>query len=360
MFLLLLWLTINDVFAISRSNTRVYPRYLPTCMSRSRAWCFTINNYTAEDERCLELLDCIYVTYGRERGEVGTPHLQGFVYFADGKTFNTVRRVLGGRSHCEPKSRHSTFRQCIEYCHKDGDFVARGTAPQDQRQKGEGERDRWDEALENAKTGNVDAIPGDIYLRCYSSIKRIAQDHAPEANPLAEREFYGVWIHGPPRTGKSHSVRGLDVKIYLKGINKWWCGYKDERVVVIDEFEPKHSEFMTAFLKTWVDRWPFTCEFKGGNVRSIRPEWVIVTSNHPLENCFYGVDCEALKSRFKILEKTEKNQDLRLGDLLGLSPNRDVLDFDENIDINGIWSGGEEMQLESSDFAWIGSSCPLE
>lgn len=329
-------------------------------MSRYRAWCYTLNNYTEDDERNLSALDCVYHTYGRERGEMGTPHLQGFVYFADGKTLQAVRRLLGGRAHVEPKSRHSRFADCIRYCQKDGDFETFGKAPEDQRQKGEGEQERWSEALENAKAGNFDAIPGDIYLRCYSAVKRVAQDHAPEATPLAEREFYGVWIHGPPRTGKSHSVRGLDVKIYLKGINKWWCGYKDERVVVIDEFEPKHAEFMTAFLKTWVDRWPFTCEFKGGNVRSIRPEWVVVTSNHPLENCFYGVDCEALKSRFKILEKTSKEQDLRLGDLLLLRPNSDVLNLDENVEVNNIggWSVG--MELEGGDLSWIGSCGTLE
>lgn len=324
---------------------------------RSRAWCYTLNNYSEDDERILGALDCVYHTYGRERGQLGTPHLQGFIYFADGKSLSTVRRLLGGRAHCEAKSRHSSFDDCIRYCHKDGDFVVVGKAPQDQREKGQAEESRWADALENAKTANFDAIPGDIYLRCYSAIKRVAQDHAAEATPLAEREFYGVWIHGPPRTGKSHSVRTLNVPIYLKGINKWWCGYKDERIVVIDEFEPKHSEFMTAFLKTWVDRWPFTCEFKGGNVRSIRPEWVVVTSNHPLENCFYGVDCEALKSRFKIIEKTAKGQDLRLGDLLGLIPNGDVFDFSENVDSNiGITWGALEDELENGLLGGIGGN----
>jgi len=48
----------------------------------SRAWCYTINNFTEEDRDGLRALTCAYNIFGYERGDEGTPHLQGYVQFA--------------------------------------------------------------------------------------------------------------------------------------------------------------------------------------------------------------------------------------------------------------------------------------
>ena len=64
-------------------------------MERSRAYVFTLNNYTEEDEKYLqEVLQCRYIIYGRETApETGTPHLQGYVYFNSARPFNAVRKL---------------------------------------------------------------------------------------------------------------------------------------------------------------------------------------------------------------------------------------------------------------------------
>ena len=49
---------------------------------RCHNWCFTLNNYTAEEEEKLkgELPGVKYIVFQRERGhEKGTPHLQGYL-----------------------------------------------------------------------------------------------------------------------------------------------------------------------------------------------------------------------------------------------------------------------------------------
>lgn len=93
-------------------------------MSRAKHWCFTINNYTSEIEDAIKLAftngNLEYVIYGREIGEEGTPHLQGFVSFKE-----RIRRP----TTILPQAHYTIARHVknsIEYCKKDGDFVEYG------------------------------------------------------------------------------------------------------------------------------------------------------------------------------------------------------------------------------------------
>ena len=92
-------------------------------MSRSRAWCFTLNNYSSDDIALLlgKVEDGFfrYVTFGEEVGENGTPHLQGFAYFADAKSMSAIIKKLRGLSHpAHWEKMVSTPDKCIAYCHK--------------------------------------------------------------------------------------------------------------------------------------------------------------------------------------------------------------------------------------------------
>lgn len=88
-----------------------------TCNTRStksRGYCFTLNNYTEEDIKNMTCVDAEYV-FQEETGTNGTPHLQGFVYFKNAVGFNTVKK-LHSKAHWEAAKKPRMA--CIRYCSK--------------------------------------------------------------------------------------------------------------------------------------------------------------------------------------------------------------------------------------------------
>jgi len=169
----------------------------------SRAWCYTINNFTEEDRDGLRALTCAYNIFGYERGDEGTPHLQGYVQFAQAKTLTAVKKVMP-RAHLEP--RKGTVDQAVEYCKKEGDFEEFGIKPMSQKEKGAANKRRHEEAFEAAKEGRFEDIPGDLRTRFYSTYKKIRSDYLPKPQTLdtldnewryGRTDRYGKVTHSP-------------------------------------------------------------------------------------------------------------------------------------------------------------------
>lgn len=107
---------------------------LMTTNTQSKVYCFTLNNYTEDEFQSIcGLYDgggVQYLIVGRERGDSGTPHLQGFIRWATKKRFNAARDAISGRAHLSTAK--GTDEQNQKYCSKDGDFREWGT-PVDRR-----------------------------------------------------------------------------------------------------------------------------------------------------------------------------------------------------------------------------------
>lgn len=154
--------------------------------------------------------------------------------------------------------------------------------------------------IEAAELGNFgyikDASP-EIYVRNYSTIHRMALDNRPEI-PESE-QLDNLWIFGPTGVGKSHYARHAFGRVYPKGKNKWWDGYRDEETVVIEDVDPADGAWIAYFLKIWGDKYPFIAEIKG-KAKEIRPKRIIVTSNYRLKECMGRTeDYDPLMRRFK-------------------------------------------------------------
>lgn len=263
-------------------------------MSKCRGYCFTLNNWTLEEKAKLLSVESKYLVIGQE-GQDATPHLQGYVYFKNPKTFSAAKKILGDRCHVEKQ--RGSVQQAADYCKKEGYYEETGARPLSQKEKGDLGKRVYEEAFALAKQGRIEEIEEPLRTRFYGTYKRIRADYqvVPEALPELEHEWY--W--GDSGTGKTRRAREDNPGCYLKNPNKWWCGYVDQEVVVIDEWSPSH-ECLASHLKQWADHHPFCAETKGASM-CIRPRKIIVTSNYSPEACFSKEeDLEPLRRRFKV------------------------------------------------------------
>lgn len=265
--------------------------------TRSRNWCFTLNNYTEEEEHIVfeMAFTSKYIVCGKERGASGTPHLQGYVAYENKKSFRQMQDVLE-RAHWE--SMKGTSEQASIYCKKEGDFFEYGDIPLSQQSKGDKEKERWDLALSAFRQGQFDQVPTDILVR-YGKGLEYASQKLNTMIPLIDTQERMQWYYGGTGTGKSKKAREDNPMAYLKPCNKWWDNYQGQETVIIEDFDKNHN-ILVHHLKIWADRYPFPAEYKGGST-AIRPKKIIVTSNyHPNEIWTEASDLEPILRRFHI------------------------------------------------------------
>lgn len=270
----------------------------------AKNWCFTINNYSGDDEDLVRALQtvCSYVVYGREVGAEGTPHLQGFLCLKAKKRMATLKKLLP-RAHLEVKSKRSTMEEASTYCKKDGNFWEFGSLPEDGTAKGlKVIADNYEETVELAKAGRTDEIGAEHLLKYYNTIKKIAHDNKKMPENLTWTNPPNIWIWGPTGTGKSYRAREiLGDDFYIKiAANKWWDKYNGQDGVLIEDVDVTHS-YMGYYFKIWADKYAFSVEVKcSGDL--IRPKVIIITSNYSIEQVFPDRSIhEPLLRRFKVI-----------------------------------------------------------
>lgn len=245
-------------------------------MSTLRNVVFTINNYTLEDICLCADAPWSYLVVGWEKGEEGTPHMQGYGELIKQTRFTTVKKYLP-RAHIE--GRRGTQDEAIKYCKKDGFFTEHGSRRQ------QGARNDLCKmraaALEEGMRG-VTAwanFQGIRVAEKFLSFNEEARDWAPEV----------YWLWGPTGVGKSRIARKLasnEDDVYTKNTaTKWWDGYDGHETVIIDDFRP--SWWDLTYMLGLLDRYEFRVETKGGH-RQMRAKTIIVTSCLPPVRCYIG------------------------------------------------------------------------
>lgn len=90
--------------------------------SRSYNWAFTTNNYTKEDiDNFLTHFtrSKLYI-FQQEKGEKGTPHLQGTVGYKSQRTFSSMCKIHPGSHWTKCKNLGNSIRYCNKEDTRDG------------------------------------------------------------------------------------------------------------------------------------------------------------------------------------------------------------------------------------------------
>lgn len=158
--------------------------------------------------------------------------------------------------------------------------------------------DDWDGIKRSALAGDFDSIPSDVFIRYYSSLRRIHKDYLrPVAMVRTCRVFWGQ-----TGTGKSHRAwaEGGDNSYIKDPRTKWWCGYQAQEAVIIDEFR---GVLDISHLLRWLDRYPVLVETKGGAMPLMASKFWITSNLHP-KDWYPDLDAEtyrALERRIEII-----------------------------------------------------------
>lgn len=112
-------------------NTRPHFEAISLMPAKSKYYVFTINNPTESEETYFSGLitdehrqatKITYLVIGREIGESGTRHFQGYVEFSQRLRLTQVKQLPGfGRAHLE--LRRGSAAEAAEYCLKDNDVL---------------------------------------------------------------------------------------------------------------------------------------------------------------------------------------------------------------------------------------------
>jgi len=237
---------------------------------RARNFCFTINNYTEEEENSLKGVKGMkYIIVGQESGDSGTKHLQGYIQFKDAKTINSLKKV-NNRAHWEIA--RGTPDQASAYCKKEGSFWEEG-------ELGTGQGFRTD--LEDARTliengANQQEVANNNFFLWIQYGRRL-EEYRTIIQPKRTWKSQVIIYWGESGSGKSHRAFELfPAAARLSYQHPFMLGYNNEDTVIMEEFDPATMPVST-FLEI-NDKYPKKINVKGSE-KEWNPQTIIYTSN---------------------------------------------------------------------------------
>lgn len=256
---------------------------------QAKDWCFTLNNYTEEDVNRLSGLiggdELCYMVYGREVGESGTPHLQGFLQLSRKKTMAGVKKLLGSNTiHLE--RRRGTPTEASDYCKKEGNYVEHGTL---ERETGAGHRSDLVEIQTAIRNGASLADIADSHFGQFVRYHKGISLYMALRTQQRSWRTQAIWFWGRTGSGKSklafeesNALCGGSVCYVGDSSLKWFDPYRGEKGIVLDDFD---GTAPVPVLLRLLDRYPYRVPIKGGFVECC-PRIVWITSNRSPEELY--------------------------------------------------------------------------
>jgi len=274
--------------------------------TRSRTYFFTINNVNEETELAFSTQECVYQIYQIEEGESGTIHLQGVVYYANARAFNSIKKEYPS-AHIEVcKDIHKS----IQYCSKEDTRIRGpyeyGTRPE-QGKRGDLTRIKNQIMTGELTVYDIRQANPEIYHQYGRTLEAIETDFMNSR--LRTEMTIGVWIWGKTGVGKSEMAADIAKdysSIYYHQVKDkgWWCSYKQQECVVINDFRGAIEYDDLLNLTDWT---PYHVSRRGKEPVSFISKIIIITSSLSPEEVYWrrmaSDSIEQIQRRFLILEK---------------------------------------------------------
>lgn len=268
----------------------------PSKNTQSHFWCFTFNNpgWTSGAGWIINRAQCRdfwYLLYKHEEApETGTPHLQGYAIFKKRVRLSRLKTLFGtDKIHWTPC--RGTVQHNEDYVRKlestassedPGPFewgsLSDARAAVGENELHQGKRNDLHVAAEHIRNGDLHLIDDAVAIKYGSHLLHF------RASLFRDRDSKPdvVWLHGLTGTGKSRTAQDMfEGSKYWKPAGKWWDGYIQQDVVVIDDI--RATDYPYQYLLRVLDRYPLLVEFKGGHVSVNSPTFVITAPGPPSE-----------------------------------------------------------------------------
>lgn len=282
--------------AMERAVAQVWhpPMRRPRQDSAVKNWCFTLNN--PEDHKLPDLWHqrVMFCIWQLEKGENGTPHLQGFVQFKDRVRLTTLKQ-LSSRAHWEKMGKYATVQDNIHYCSKPNEGCECDHCRNAKRLAGPwsygtpsytGKRSDLQALAKRAvELGSIQKIAEEIpevVMKYPKGLQTLLDATTPKPPPLAVGQVVKLY-YGPTGTGKTYAAitESAEEETYLKPLGKWWPRYYGEGTVILDDFAGAASEFKLTETLQLLDIYRYQVETKGGYQWLQRKVIIVTTNVHP-------------------------------------------------------------------------------
>lgn len=271
-------------------------------MSRSKYWCFTINNYSDEEYDSILLAFDIqenrisYIIFGIEVGEQKTQHLQGYVEFTDRPRLHQVKQRINERGHYE--RRRGTSEEASVYCKKDDRFFEFGTISKPRQ----GRRADLEEIKQKISSGTPVREVAEEHFALWCQYRRSFDAyHAYLHEPRFRQDLRVYCLWGAAGTGKTRfayefaAERGLACWLSSDPELRWFDGYSQQPIAILDDYR---GDAPVSLLLRILDIYPTSVAVKGGFV-PWNPIEIWVTSNTEPSEWYQIVDVHAaIRRRF--------------------------------------------------------------
>lgn len=265
---------------------------------RARGWIFTHNNYDECDIKFFTALgsEAKYLVFGKEMGESKTPHLQGYVEFANARTGKSMKKLHTGKTHWEV--RLGTPEEASAYCKKGEqpheEWTAEGAKGPNYgkcaivveigKLPKQGKRTDLDDVadliVEGASTREVAHTYPATYIKYHKGIEALKSKmfEPRKTKPTV------IWRWGETGTGKTRAAFESHESVYIKDGTHWWDGYEQQDAIIIDDFDGK---WPFRDLLRLLDHYPYQGQYKGGYIHINSPT-VYITCDRPPSMLGYG------------------------------------------------------------------------